>query len=342
MSSPPPPGSPPEAPEAPEGIEGLEDAVLGRLGALRGRLGAELGGAFDRLAARLRLFEGRAGEGYFSHPAALPVLELPVWIAGHAARRGAAGPSSTTRTTRALALAEAAAVGYLRVRIEDDWFDEGIGEPGEAAMLAQALFARHQALLSRELPADRGFWALFEEVWLGYGEAMLLERRLHRGEAPHDADAFRRVLARSRPLVLPAAAALFAAGREGDLGALERAVEALAKAHQLFADLLHAERDRAQGNTTHVLFRLGARGGGDAAALGAALFGGGGFDAIVAEARAEIARAQEAAGELDAPELTRFLSRRGAWMAEIQAQVFLALLAGPAAGASADRDRAPR
>ena len=322
MSSPSPPSSPPLSPLP----EGVEDAVLARLAALRGRLGPELGGAFDRLAARLRLFEGRAGEGYFSHPTALPVLELPVWIVGHLARCGAAAPPG-----RALNLAEAAAAGYLRVRIEDDWFDEGVGEPGEAAMLAQALFARHGALLAPELRAGGEFWALFEEVWLGYGEAMLLERRLHRGEAPHDAEAFRRVLARSRPLVLPAAAALFAAGRPEDLGALERVVEALAAAHQLFTDLLHAQRDRAQGNTTHVLFRLGARGGGDAAALGAALFAGGGFDAIMGDARAELSRAQLAASELDAPELTRFLERRGQWMTEIQTRIILALLTVPPA-----------
>ncbi|MCC6556238.1 MAG: geranylgeranyl pyrophosphate synthase [Polyangiaceae bacterium] len=311
--------------------EEVEDAVLARLAALRGRLGGDLGAAFDGLAARLRLFEGRAGEGYFSHPPALPVLELPVWIAAHLTRRGAALPPG-----RALDLAESAAAGYLRVRMEDDWFDEGVGEPHEAAMLAQALFARHAALIARGLSPGSPYWALFEEVWAGYGEAMLLERRLHRGEAPHDAAAFRRVLARTRPLVLPAAAALFGAGREADLDALERVLEPLAASHQLFTDLLHARKDRAAGNATHALFRLGVAGG-DSAALGAALFAGGGFGAILADARRELDAARAAAAELSAPELARCLERRAEHMAATEERIVLALLTGAPAGGAAPR-----
>src|SRR5262249_4164255 len=135
----------------------VEDEVLGRLRALRSRLGDEIGGAFDRLAERLRLFEGRRGGGYFSHAMALPVLDLPVWACASLVRRGALVPEG-----RAFALAESAAAGYLGVRVEDDWFDEGIGEPGEVAMLARALLARHQGLLGREVPACSPFWALFE------------------------------------------------------------------------------------------------------------------------------------------------------------------------------------
>ncbi|WP_437877634.1 geranylgeranyl pyrophosphate synthase [Sorangium sp. So ce513] len=348
----------------------LEAEVLRRLKALRGRLGGELGALFDELTARLRLFEGEPGEGYFSHPMALPVLELPLWVATRfGAPRPAACAGSPELPPLAVDLAEAAAVGYLHVRIEDDLVDEGVGEPVAAVLLSGALFARHQALIARSLPGQSAFWDLFEEVWLGYGEAMLLERRLHRGGGPRDAEAFRRVLGRSRPLVLPAAAALFALSRAEHLAALEAFVSALAAAHQLFADLLHAEKDRAHGNATYVLARLGAQvaqvegsgagpsrpGGaarpGDggpgepdgrgAAALRAALFARGGFDAIVEEARCELARAEAAAGALGLPEAARFCKERAQYMSEIQRRVFLALfsaLAGaPAASAGAPR-----
>ncbi|MGK4006632.1 geranylgeranyl pyrophosphate synthase [Sorangium sp. So ce1036] len=346
----------------------LEAEVLRRLGSLRGRLGSELGAQFDALAARLRLFEGEPGEGYFSHPMALPVLQLPLWVA----TRFAAPPPAPDVGSRGLPplavdLAEAAAVGYLHVRVEDDLVDEGIGEPGAAVLLSGALFARHQAVLARSVAGAGAFWALFEEVWLGYGEAMLLERRLHRGEGPGDAGAFRRVLARSRPLVLPAAAALFALSQTEHLAALEELVSSLSAAHQLFADLLHAEKDRALGNTTYVLRRLGTRaeardegqaeasgplrsagprrdpeeGRAAASALRAQLFARGGFDAIVEEARCELARAEAAAGALGLPEVARFCKRRERYMAEIQRRVFLALfsaLAGkPAASAGAPR-----
>jgi hypothetical protein len=304
----------------------LEVEALGRLASLRARLGPEIGAAFDALAARLRLFDG----GYFSHPMALPVLELPGWAAEHAGRRGAAVNPETT-----MDLVEAAAVGYLHVRIEDDWFDEGIGEPGAAMMLSNALFVRHQGLLARTIPrtipgatAERGFWDLFEEVWLGYGEAMLLERRLHKGEGVRDAAAFQRVLARSRPLILPAAAALFAADRAQDLGAVERICAPLLAGHQLFADLLHAEKDRALGSMTHVLWRLGGGGPIEAAALRAELFVRGGFDAIVSDARGQIALARGAAGELGMPGAVRFLEGRDRHMTRVQQAVFEAFFSG--------------
>lgn len=345
----------------------LEAEVLRRLASFRGRLGSELGALFDALAARLRLLEGEPGEGYFSHPMALPVLELPLWIA---TRPGGPAPAldagSRALPPLAVDLAETAAVGYLHVRIEDDLVDEGVGEPGAAVLLSGALFTRHQALLARSLPGGSPFWGLFEEVWLGYGEAMLLERRLHRGAGPRDAATFRRVLARSRPLVLPAAAALFALSQAEHLAALEEFVSALAAAHQLFADLLHAEKDRALGNATYVLARLGAqveaRDAGQPQASGAALAGGeprhdpagrgatalraqlfarGGFDAILEEARCELARAEAAAGALGLPEAARFCKKREQYMTEIQRRVFLAFF-GALTGEPVANGGAPR
>ncbi|MDC0683261.1 geranylgeranyl pyrophosphate synthase [Sorangium atrum] len=333
----------------------LEAEVLRRLASFRARLGSGLGALFDELAARLRLFEGEPGDGYFSHPTALPVLELPLWVAtrpgGPPLARDAGSPALPPL---AVDLAEAAAVGYLHVRIEDDLLDEGVGEPAATVLLSGALFARHQTLLARVLPGGSAFWGLFEEVWLGYGEAMLLERRLHRGAGPQDGATFRRVLARSRPLVLPAAAALFALSQAEHLAALEEFVSALVAAHQLFADLLHAEKDRDFGNTTYVLSRIWALAAADAAppsgdvvsagprrdqemrsatALRARLFARGGFDAILEEARCELARAEVAAGALGLPEAARFCREREQYMVAIQRRVFLAFFSALAGDA---------
>jgi hypothetical protein len=309
----------------------IEAEVLRRLMAFRERLGPELGVAFDTLAGRLGLFGRAVGRGYFSHPMALPVLEFPQWAAAHVARRGAAiAPAVVT------ALTEAAAMGYLHVRVQDDWFDEGAGEPHMAMMLSEALFARGLALLAPVVPEQSPFWDLFEEVWVGYGEAMVLERRLHKGEEPYDVEAFRKVLARSRPLVLLPAAVLFAAGRGEDVAAFEHFSMALVAAHQLFADLLDAEKDLAHANRTHILFRFAVKRSGDCeiAALRVALFGQGGFDAVVRDAVKELARARRAAESLAMPEAVHFLDKREQFMAEVQIKVFEAVFSGVRGGAA--------
>jgi len=333
-------------------VEDLEAEVLDRLAAYGRELGPELAAAFEQLATRIRLFVGRGGDGYFSHPLALPVLDLPRW----------AGPDLPGAVIADLA--EASAAGYLRVRVEDDWFDEGIGEPGAVMMLAGALAARHEARIGRALRSTppsssfsptaaaspmaavsaavsaamspssmSAFWDLHEQVWRGYAEAMLLERRLQRGEAPYDEAAFRRVLGRSRPLLLPAAAALFAAGRAEALPDLVRFVEGLAAGHQLFGDLVHAQKDRALGVTTHALFRLGIGAGtgadDDARALGAALLGG--MDGIVDAARRELGVAREAAEALGAPEAAAFVDGRLQSMDDFRTRIFRAIFTGSTA-----------
>jgi hypothetical protein len=305
---------------SPPGASGEAEA-LRRLSAFRERLRPELGAAFDALAERLELFREKGREGYFSHPMALPVLEFPQWAAARARHQGIViGPEAEAN------LVEAAAVGYLHVRVQDDWFDEAVGEPGTTMLLADAFFTRHHALLAHEVPGTSPFWKLFEEVWLGYGDAMLLERRLHRGDEPYDTAAFRNVLARSRPLVLSPAAVLFAAGQpdDEDLTILEEFSAALVAAHQLFADLLDAEKDRSNQNRTYVLFCLRDLAGGsnEAEALHIAMFSRGGFDIIVQEALDELARARHAAEILDIPEAVRFCDQRAQFMTELQERIY--------------------
>ena len=298
--------------------------MLRRLAMFRAQLGSELGAAFDALAARLGLFRSD-GEGYFSHPMALPVLKLPQWVAARAARQGV-----TLAPTTIVNLIEVAAVGYLHIRVQDDWFDEAVGEPGAVMMLSDALFARGQALLARETPYKSQFWELFEDVCFGYGEAMLLERSLQNNKEPYDAATFRQVLARSRPLVLPPAAALFAAGRAGDIETLEQFTASLVAAHQLFADLLDAEKDRVNKHRTYVLFRLSGRvdSSHGTPSLRAALFSRGGFDAIVSEALGELKQARRAASALAMPEATRFCEGRAQYMAGLQTKIFEKFFSG--------------
>ncbi len=52
-----------------------------------GGLGPSLAAAFDEVAARLGLL-GTSDPGYFLHPLALPVLQLPVWLGEVCAARG--------------------------------------------------------------------------------------------------------------------------------------------------------------------------------------------------------------------------------------------------------------
>jgi signal transduction histidine kinase len=222
-------------------------------------------------------------------------------------------------------LVEAAAVGYLHIRVEDDWFDEAISEPSTVMMLAEALFTRAQTLLAREVPQS-AFWELFEEVQLGYTEAMLFEHRLQRSEETYDAVAFQKVLARSRPLVLPPAAVLFLAGLAEDVEALERFSAALVAGHQLLADLLDAKKDRGNGLMTHVLWRLdgGPRDDREANELRTALFSWDVFDAVISDALAEVARARQVADALAMPEAARFCEERMRFTTELHARVLQA------------------
>ncbi len=297
----------------------LQSAVLDRLTRLRGRLGPRLAGALDRLAGRLLLGRG-GGPGYFLHPLALPILQLPAWVA---ALPGGAFPPEAV-----IDAAEASAVGYLHVRVQDDLIDEGVSEGAATLLLSDALYTRHQRLLAGIAGDHEGFWAQYEEVWLGYAEAMLLERALHDREAPYDRAAFRQVLDRSRPLVLPAAAVLARKGRHTLAGLVEDYVEGLTAAHQLFTDLVDAEKDLASGNHTWVVQRYsaGPEEAPAASTLRRRLYLEGGFDEVMAEVEEALEGARRAARALGAPPACEaFLDRRQAVMERVRQQAFKAL-----------------
>ena len=258
--------------------------------AFRRASGPLLGAAFDAfLASR--------GLSIESHPLAnftriaQPVVHLPVWIAAALARhRRPATPAAV------IAAIESAATGYLCAQVQDAIVD-GTGEVAvDRMLLAHALFARHQSALA-SVTSHPEFWRFFDEKWRAYAEALALERKLQRGTHPIDAAAFDRILDRSRPLVLPAAALLAHAGNWERALALDELVRHTTRAAQLTDDAADAERDLKSGNLTYVVRRMnGDRG---LPALLSRLFFEGGFDQILREAMTDLDAAAAIATRAD-------------------------------------------
>ena len=294
--------------------------VEARLHAWADALPSRCRAALDRLAARLELGPGRPGwRRYFISDTAQPVLHLPLWVGKVAADRGVEVAAEEVTD-----LSESAACGYLAVRLQDDWFDEGSGDPGEVMLLSGVLAARHAALMARRLAADADFWDLFQRRWQGYAEGMALERQIQQEQTPYDDELFERVLHRSRPLELPAAAGLSLWGLSDELGPhLTELVRLLVRAHQRFHDLVGAEADLRDGHRTPVTARFG----GDVTRLRRRLFVEGGFDEVVAEVTDDLARAEAAAGALGSDDAARFVDGRRRLMGRVQRDAFERLFA---------------
>jgi hypothetical protein len=302
----------------------LQRLVDARSQTFRDRLPPRLRAAFDDLASRLglgRVREGEAFVSYFVAPLALPVLQLPAWACRVAALEGTPLPDESEDD-----LIEAAATGYLHVRVQDDLIDEGTGRPAEAMLLAEALFVRHQSLIARVVGASEGFWRLFEERWLEYDDAMILERELMDRREGYDAAAFEQVLRRTQPLVLPGAAALVRGGLADRVPILEEHVAHLARAHQLFHDLIDADKDFRMGNHTHVVQRC--RGAEGREALIRNLMLEGGFDEITDEALAALEKAESAAARLPMPDAVDAIRRRRQLMEQTRREAFESLFRG--------------
>ena len=275
--------------------QGLND----HLRQLRKSLGPRLRPGFDALAARRRWLSKTPG--HYTRPDSQPVVLLALLVAESLAERGVALPESAV-----LAALEAGLVGYGAVRVHDDWIDEGVGseDPAATALLADALFSFHHAALARASagapePVHTEFWALTARTWAEYGEAMLLERELLRGPAagadPYDAAAFARVLLRSRPLILPAAALLARADRLELLNPLRELAHASTEAAQLLDDAVDVLVDFDAGRMNYLVQRGGGLGGRDALLLTWAL---GGFAEALDDVRRALAVAEEAAERL--------------------------------------------
>ncbi|MCB9763069.1 MAG: hypothetical protein H6739_24930 [Alphaproteobacteria bacterium] len=172
-----------------------------------------LRGAWDRFQERAPITNA-APPGYFLHPLALPVLQLPAWVGEALARAGRPVPEARVR-----AAVCAAAFGYAHVRAQDDWLDEGRGDGAEVMLLSEALMVEHMAWLSAVTPMRGAFRKEVARRWRGYQEAMLVERAVHAGHRPLDAEAEAVLRGRSMPMLLPAAGLFYPAPSQGDKGA---------------------------------------------------------------------------------------------------------------------------
>lgn len=289
----------------------ITEAVDERLAAVSASLGPGLRARFDALTRRQGWLTGDRDR--YTDAASQPVIGLPLAVAAaYGVERSALVDAF-----------ESGMVGYASVRVHDDWLDEGLGDddPHATALLAHALFARHQAVTARLAGGDPAFWAFFDRTWQDYAAAMLLERDLLRGPAagapPYDADAFDRVLLRSRPLAVPPAALLARLGRLDLLPALVRLVDAATRASQLLDDSIDVLQEFDAGRLNHLVQRFGGLYGRDALLAGWAL---GGFATAMEEADAALERALQASEDVGISEgFGSFVRQRRALMARIQA-----------------------
>lgn len=302
--------------------EELEASVSQSIERFRGKLGPRVTGAFDELDRRIHLTE-REGPGYFFAEMALPIAQFPLWTAHFAARNSPRREEFSRWSDGALSsIVESAVMGYLHVRVQDDLIDEGMGRPDEAMLLAEAFFTRHQSMLARAVGDDERFWEFFEQSWMRYGEAMLVEALLHEQGGVSDEASFNAVIERSLPLAIPVVAVLTRASLWDRVDGCRTFVWLLVRAHQIFHDLLDAERDFAEGRETYVLSLLGAPQ--ERETLHRELFINGGFDRIAAKAKGEMTGARDIALEVGFDEVLPFITERNALMARVQQGVFQA------------------
>lgn len=289
----------------------LDQEIRLRLARLPGLLGLSLGPLLHARLQELGLLPEQEGS-YFLHPRALPVLQLPVWVA--------AGRLSEQRLWE---LCEASAIGYLAVRVQDDFIDESRGNPIEVLLLSGALLGRHLTLLG----ATGALPVLAQERWAGFFDAMLLERAHSRDPgAPCDESVFQSELRRAGPLLLPPAQALIETGGTSRIPLLQGFCDALASAHQRFQDLVDCAKDIENANFSPLIRALVQQGvAPERSALGRELLTGGVYDRVIAQANADLDRAASFAGQLGIPAALDFIEGRRALMRRTQESAFRCL-----------------
>lgn len=298
-----------------------------------GFVGTELGPRLERLRASLssrlaelldRLLQRHAWTGNWDRllqPLGQPVVQLPYWTA-EIVSSGEVGVAPSMLDD----LAEAAVVGYLHVRVQDDLIDEGGWAPEEALLLAETLLIRHVSLLARQVGASERFWTYFERKGWEYCDAMLLERRVLDPASSYGEAEFDSVLRRSAALVIPSAVVLDAVDRWDLLALLEKLVWHVVRSGQLFDDLIDAEDDLERNNYTWVVRRLGGSGG--RRALLDRLGLGGGFDEVVGDIAQDVEAATIAARHLGAYSAESWLAERQRAVLSMQESFFARLFTG--------------
>ncbi len=297
---------------APDDLQPL-DLASAQLQAWSMGLGDELRAAFDGMVATTGA-NASAGARPYLLPISQPVVLLPLWLS-----------RALPQQTR-VDLVGSALAGYLAVRVQDDWVDRRCGDAEVAMVLSAALAGRHAALVGRHAVGE-AYWHLHAERWSKYATAMALERQLAAGVGPYTEAEFQRVLDRSRPVILPGAAALALSGRWSVLPRLSAMVDCIVAAHQRFDDLRDGLDDLRAGLRTPVLARSGARSAG--AWLGW-LAADGARDEL-ALAAAELETASQCAQQLSLPDAEPWLLARSdamqAWTANWRKGPLAALMA---------------
>ena len=292
---------------------GLDDTAVGqvidaRFDAFGDTLGPHLRPGFDALLARRKW--GAAHPGWYTAPESQPIVVL--------VRQVAEAFADALPTDAVLDAVESAMLGYAYVRVHDDWLDDGVlaGDAPTTALLADALFARHQAVTARAVGGDASYWDLFARTWADFGEAMLLERDLLAGKGTYDAAAFESVLLRSRPMLLPPAALLTRARETDRIPALTTLVHAVARASQLLDDAVDVLDDYDAGAMNYLVQRFGGRHGREALLMGWVL---GGFATAWEEADDALGIAETAAVDVGiGPAFAAFADQRRVVMERIK------------------------
>ena len=153
---------------------------------------------------------------------------------------------------------------------------------------------------------------------------MLIERTLHDPSTEYGSDEFDRVLRRSQPLEIPAAAVLTFADRWDLSDGLADIVRHLTKATQLFDDLIDAPDDLAAGNYTWMVRRLGGLDGSDQ--LKRSMIAE--FDVVIAESSVELKRAAELGAAMGLDEISEWIQARRESMDQAARTMYQALFGG--------------
>lgn len=206
--------------------------------------------AFDDLLRQRRLLEPDPAP-YFES-LGHPLFELPVWVAARLRDDG----FETTADTLADVLG-VSALGYLHARAQDDWLDGASRDDPTLIALAESLLALCNRLLVSVVGSSPRFWASYCAVLNDYAESLLHTDELRRCREPVSRSTFERLLAQSKPLMLPSAALLDRADRWDLCPHLEEFVFSAVAAAQLFNDLTDVYADREMGHRTWTIEAIG-------------------------------------------------------------------------------------
>jgi len=212
--------------------------------------------AFDRLVQERGLLSPDPAQ-YFG-PLGHPVFELPIWVARRLNDEGIDIPMEDLSD-----LLGVSALGYLHARAQDDWLDSGSNEEPMLIAVAEALIALCSRLLASVVGTSAKFWRFYAQVMNAYAESLLDAVEVRRADAQVSRSTFERLLAQSRPLIIPSAALLDRANRWQLADHLEEFVFTATASSQLFNDLTDLYRDRRMGQRTWTTDAVGQSGADD-------------------------------------------------------------------------------